>query len=134
MFASGSHTFAWGLDDFAANPDETHGLVSVGLQRLARNAFDDLIRPAPPIAVDVRATGAGVLVSVDRLPDARVLRVVVTRRRIGTARIVRVCAVARRTHVFCRDAARRGSYRYSAVAVDRWGSSFPVTTATVRVR
>ena len=134
VFASGSHTFAWALDDFPANPDETHGLADPRLQRFARNAFDDLTRPAPPIAVDVRATGAGVLVSVDRLPDARVLRVVVTRRRIGTRKVVRVCSVARRTHAFCRDAAPRGGYRYSAVAVDRWASSFAVTTAPVRVR
>jgi hypothetical protein len=134
VFASGSHTFAWGLDDFAANPDETHGLADPRLQRFARNAFDDLTRPAPPIAIDVSATGAGVLISVDRLPDKRVLRVVVTRRRIGTRKVVRVCSVARRPHAFCRDAAPRGGYRYSAVAVDRWGSSFPVTTAPVRVR
>lgn len=133
VFASGSHTFAWGLDDFAGNPDETHGLADPRLQRFAKNAFDDLTRPAPPIAVDARSTSAGVLLSVDRPADPRVLRLVVTRRRIGTRRQVRVCAVAHRTHVFCRDAAPRGSYRYSAVSVDRWGSSFPVTTATIRV-
>jgi hypothetical protein len=134
VFASGSHTFAWGLDDFAGNPDETHGLANPGLQRFARNAFDDLTRPAPPTAIDARSTGAGVLVSVDRLPDARVLRVVVTRRRIGTKRTARVCRVARKTHAFCRDAVRPGAYRYSAVVVDRWHSSFPVETAPVHVR
>jgi hypothetical protein len=134
VFASGSHTFAWGLDDFAGNPDETHGLADPRLQRFARNAFADLTRPAPPIAVDAHATGTGVLVSVDRLPDPRVLRLVVTRRRIGTRKVVRVCVEARRTHVFCRDSARPGSYRYSAFTVDRWGSSFPVTTASMRVR
>ena len=134
VFASGSHTFAWGLDDFAGNPDETHGLADPRLQRFAKNAFDELTRPAAPTAIDARSTGAGVLLSVDRLPDARVLRVLVFRRRIGTLRDVRVCSVARRTHAFCRDAAPRGSYRYSAVAVDRWRSSFPVVTATVHVR
>ena len=133
LFASGSHTFAWGLDDFAGNPDETHGLVNTGLQRFAANAFDDLTRPAPPTAIDARSTGAGVLVSVDRLTDPRVLRVVVERRRVGTRRIVRVCVVARKTHAFCRDSVRRGGYRYRAFAVDRWRSSFPVETATIRV-
>jgi hypothetical protein len=133
VFASGSHTFAWGLDDFSGNPDETHGLADARLQRFARNALDDLTRPAPPTAIDARATGAGVLLSVDRLPDARVARVLVTRRKIGTRREQVVCSVARRTHVFCRDAARPGRYRYSAVAVDRWRSSLPVTTAVVRV-
>jgi hypothetical protein len=134
VFASGSHTFAWGLDDFAGNPNETHGLANPRLQRFARNAFDDLTRPAPPVAVDARATGAGVLLSVDRLPDARVTRIVVLRRRVGSTRTVQVCSVGRRAHVFCRDQVRPGSYRYSAVAVDRWRSSFPVVTATVRVR
>ena len=100
VFASGSHTFAWGLDDFSGNPDETHGLADARLQRFARNAFDDLARPAPPTAIDARATGAGVLVSVDRLPDRRVTRVVVQRRRAGGRRAVTVCSVARRTHVF----------------------------------
>jgi hypothetical protein len=134
VFASGSHTFAWGLDDFGGNPDETHGLAGAGLQRFARNAFDDLTRPASPTAVDAHSTGAGVLVSVSLLPDPRVLRIVVTRRRIGTRREVRVCASARRTQLFCRDSARRGGYRYTAVVFDRWRSSFPVETATVRVR
>jgi hypothetical protein len=134
VFASGSHTFAWGLDDFAGNPDETHGLVSAGLQRFARNAFDDLTRPAAPTAVDAQSTGDGVLVSLSVPRDRRVLRVVVTRRRIGTRRAVRVCSASGRTHVFCRDKVRPGGYRYTAVAIDRWRTSFPVETATIRVR
>jgi hypothetical protein len=134
VFASGSHTFVWGLDDFAGNPDETHGLVSTGLQRFARNAFDDLTRPAAPTAVNASPTGAGVLVSLSMQRDPRVLRVVVTRRRIGTRRDVRVCSASRRTHLFCRDSVRPGGYRYKAVAIDRWRSSFPVQTATVHVR
>jgi hypothetical protein len=135
VFATGSHTFAWGLDDFAANPDETHGLVDPRLQRFAVNALDDLTRPAPPTVIDARATRAGVLISVNRLADSRVTRVLVLRRRVGTTRLVRVCSAAPRTHVFCRDAAARpGSYRYSAVVVDRWRSSFPTVTPTIRVR
>jgi hypothetical protein len=134
VFASGSHTFAWGLDDYAGNPDQTHGLVDPRLQRFMRNAFDDLTRPAPPTSINVRPTGQGAFVSVDRLPDPRVARLIVTRRQVGRARTVRVCAVARRTHVFCRDRARRGAYRYFAVTVDRWRSSFPLQSATVRVR
>lgn len=138
VFASGSHTFAWGLDDFAGNPDETHGLADARLQRFARNALDDLTRPAPPTVIDARATGRGVLVSVDRLPDARVTHLLVLRRlirgRSSGRRVVTVCSVPRRTHVFCRDRARRGTYRYSAFAVDRWRSSFPTSTAAVLVR
>lgn len=132
VFATGSHTFAWGLDDFAANPDETHGLVDPRLQRFARNAFDDLTRPARPTTIDVRATGQGVLVSVERLADARVKRVLVLRRRSGERRTAVVCRSGR-LHVFCRDPVGRGAYRYEAVVVDTWRSSFPLRSAVVRV-
>jgi hypothetical protein len=140
VFASGSHTFAWGLDDFAGNPDETHGLVDAGLQRFARNAFDDLTRPAPPSLFDARATGAGVLLSVERLPDPRVTKLLVLRRRgrgvpqLGARGTVVVCRPRGTTrHAFCRDRARPGAYTYAAVAADRWRSSLPVVRP-VRVR
>jgi hypothetical protein len=45
VFASGSHQFAWGLDDFALDPDEGHGHVSRPLQRFVRNAFNSMTRP-----------------------------------------------------------------------------------------
>jgi len=49
VFASGSMTFAWGLDDYPSNPDETPGLVDSRLQRFVANMFDDLSAPqAPP--------------------------------------------------------------------------------------
>jgi hypothetical protein len=48
VFASGSLTLAWGLDDYPANPDETPDLVDPRLQRFMQNAFDDLSRPATP--------------------------------------------------------------------------------------
>jgi hypothetical protein len=44
VFASGSHQFSWALDDFAADPDEGHGLADRRVQRFMRNAFDDLTR------------------------------------------------------------------------------------------
>jgi hypothetical protein len=47
VFASGSHTFAWGLDDYPPNPDETPGLVDPRLQRFMQNAIDAMA-PAPP--------------------------------------------------------------------------------------
>jgi hypothetical protein len=139
VFASGSHTFAWGLDDFAGNPDETHGLVNPGLQRFARNAFDDLTRSAPPTVIDTHPVAGGVLVSVDRLPDTRVVRMLVLRHPgaasfgPGSRRTVIACS-GRRTHVFCRDRTRPGTYRYAAVAVDRWRSSFPLLSPPVRSR
>jgi hypothetical protein len=48
VFASGSLTFAWGLDDYPANPDETPGLVDPRLQHFMENAFADLTAPPPP--------------------------------------------------------------------------------------
>ena len=44
VFASGSHQFSWGLDDFTINPDQGHGFVSQPLQRFIRNAFDSMTR------------------------------------------------------------------------------------------
>jgi hypothetical protein len=44
VFASGSHQFSWGLDDFAADPAEGHGYADVRLARFMRNVFDDLTR------------------------------------------------------------------------------------------
>lgn len=41
VFASGSHQFAWGLDDFKLGPDQGH-LVSHPLQRFMQNAFNSM--------------------------------------------------------------------------------------------
>ena len=134
VFASGSHTFAWGLDDFAGNPDETHGLADPRLQRFARNALDDLTRPASPTVLNAHATAAGVLVSAERHPDARVSRFLVLRLRAGSRRAVVAYSTARKTHVFFRDRVPRGTYRYSAFVVDRWRTSFRLQSVAVRVR
>jgi hypothetical protein len=40
VFASGSHQFSWGLDDFKADAQEGHGFADVRLQRFMRNAFN----------------------------------------------------------------------------------------------
>lgn len=138
VFASGSHTFAWALDDFAGNPDETHSLADPRLQRFALNALDDLTRPAPPTLLDVRVTAAGVLISVQRNADARVTRLVVRRRRIGSGKGKRnVLACSRRgspVHAFCQDHPARGTYRYVVVVSDRWATSLPLVSTVVRVR
>jgi hypothetical protein len=44
VFASGSHQFAWALDDFSADPAEGHGFADPRVQRFMANAFDDLTR------------------------------------------------------------------------------------------
>jgi hypothetical protein len=45
VFASGSHQFAWGLDDFKLDPDEGHGFASRPLRRFMRNAFNSMTAP-----------------------------------------------------------------------------------------
>jgi hypothetical protein len=40
VFASGSHQFSWGLDDFKADAQQGHGFVDKRLQRFMRNAFN----------------------------------------------------------------------------------------------
>jgi hypothetical protein len=135
VFASGSHTFAWGLDDDPANPDETHGLADLRLQRFMRNALADLTRPAPPSSIDVRSLRRGVRVRFVRAPDPRVRRVLVFRH-AGVApfnpssRGARLVCSSRGS--ICRDRAPQGVYRYAAVAVDPWGRSAPLLSAPIR--
>jgi hypothetical protein len=45
VFASGSHQFSWGLDDFTADTFEGHGFADVRLQRFTRNAFNAMTAP-----------------------------------------------------------------------------------------
>jgi hypothetical protein len=75
VFASGSHTFAWGLDDYAGNPDETHGLADPRLQRFMQNALNDLTRtptptptapPPPPSPPPVKLTAGKVRLTPPR--------------------------------------------------------------------
>jgi hypothetical protein len=67
VFASGSLTFAWGLDDYQPNPAETHGLADPRLQRFMENAFNDLSAPPkPPPPPPVALTASSVRLSAAR--------------------------------------------------------------------
>jgi hypothetical protein len=44
VFASGSHQFAWGLDDFSDVPGQTRAFVNPKLQQFMRNALDAMTR------------------------------------------------------------------------------------------
>jgi N,N-dimethylformamidase beta subunit-like protein len=44
VFATGSHQFSWGLDDFSGVPGRARGLVDPRLQRFMRNALDAMTR------------------------------------------------------------------------------------------
>ena len=60
VFASGSHQFSWALDDFAADPDEGHGLADVRIPDLTSLIL------ASPIGDQVLAYWES---EVDRLSD-----------------------------------------------------------------
>jgi hypothetical protein len=44
VFASGSHQFSWGLDDFSGVPGTTRNTVDPRLQQFMRNALDAMTR------------------------------------------------------------------------------------------
>jgi hypothetical protein len=44
VFASGSHQFAWGLDDFSDTPGQTRPFVDARLQQFMRNALDAMTK------------------------------------------------------------------------------------------
>jgi hypothetical protein len=44
VFASGSHQFAWGLDDFSDTPGQTRPFVDPRLQQFMRNALDAMTK------------------------------------------------------------------------------------------
>jgi hypothetical protein len=122
VFSTGSHEFAAGLD-----PLDPEGRDDPRLERFMRNALDDLERPAMP-TLTVQPLGDGsVALTVVAPPDARVKRVEVVR--VGHHRRIPV----RCPHGRCVDHPRHGVWRYEAASVDRWGTSFPVRSAPVRV-
>ncbi len=130
VFSAGSLRFSWGLDD-------TMGYGSPPLQQLMRNALDDLTRPAPPASVRAARTRAGVRITVGWPTDSRA-RVLLVYARAGsqaflpTTRGARlVCTTRGQTCVDSR-APRGRSVRYAAVLRDRWRSSVPLLSRTVR--
>jgi hypothetical protein len=59
-------TFAWGLDDYPPNLDETPGLVDPRLQHFMENALNDLSAPPPPPPPPVSLTASSVRLGVAR--------------------------------------------------------------------
>jgi hypothetical protein len=130
VFSSGSLSFSWGLDPGSASADPR-------LQRFMRNALNDLTRPAPPLLVQAERTPAGVLVQVERHPDARVRAVAIYTDPGGrpfrpTAAGVRLVCITARSSCLDHQAPRRAAVRYAAVALDRWRASVPVASQLLR--
>jgi N,N-dimethylformamidase beta subunit-like, C-terminal len=119
VFAMGTMELAWALDDLNGRSP------SPQVAAFVKAALRDLTRPAPPAALRIRHRETGLIVSARlRAPDPRILRVIV--RPVGGGR---GCADSLRS--VCRLPLPRRTTRYAAIAIDRWGTSRPLTV-TVR--
>ncbi len=130
VFSAGTLRFSWGLDD-------TTGRGSPQLQQFMRNALDDLTRPAPPTSVRAVRTRAGVRIAVSWAADPRARELLVYARtgsqpfQPATPGARLVCRTRGATCVDSR-APRGRPVRYTAVLRDRWRSSIPLLSRTVR--
>ena len=115
VFAMGTMELAWALDSLdgrSANPQ---------VVAFVETALHDLTRPAPPAKLIILHRARRLTISA-RLsaPDPRIVRVAV--RPVGGGR---GCADSLRS--VCRLPLPRRTTRYAAVAIDRWGTSQPLT-------
>jgi hypothetical protein len=121
VFSSGSLQFSWGLDNF-----ENHHVASVGVQQLVRNAIADLLRPAPPVDVEVHVRAVRVELSARvRGGDPRVTSLRFSRHAdaepSAAPSTIITCAVPAD---MCFDAPPgHAAYSYEAVVTDAWGAS-----------
>jgi hypothetical protein len=130
VFSAGSLSFAKGLDDYRPHPAVPPS-GDPRLESFMRNAFADLLRPAPPRAVRVTVHRFAITIVVLRNADPRVVTVTVSRASANGTRVVCRGLAAR-----CVDRAppARGSIRYVVTIRDRWGSSVPFVTPPVTPR
>jgi len=115
VFAMGTMELAWTLADLDGRSRNPQVVAFV------KAALRDLTRPAPPAALMFRHRATELIVSARlRAPDPRILRVIVRPLRGG-----RGCADSLRS--VCRLPLPRRTTRYTAVAIDQWGASQPLT-------
>jgi N,N-dimethylformamidase beta subunit-like protein len=120
VFGMGTMELAWALDELDQRSPNPRMVALVGA------ALRDLTRPASPAALIIRHRAMALIVSARlRAPDPRIVRVIV--RPVGGGR---GCADSLRA--VCRLPPSRRTTRYTAVAVDQWGPSRPLTV-TVHV-
>jgi N,N-dimethylformamidase beta subunit-like protein len=130
VFSAGSLGFARGLDDYRWHADSPPS-GDPRLEAFVRNAYGDLLRPAEPRAVSVTSRRGRIVIVVKRTPDPRVEQVAVFRSVAG-----------RRFRPVCPRVAHRcvdrdppsGRLRYAVVLRDRWGTSVPFVSRSVRWR
>jgi hypothetical protein len=115
VFAMGTMELAWALDGLDGRSPDPHVVAFVDA------ALRDLTRPAPPAALVIRHRATGLIFSARlRAPDPRIVRVSV--RAVGGGRR---CMDSLRS--VCRLPLPHHTTRYAAVAIDRWGTSEPLT-------
>jgi hypothetical protein len=132
VFSAGSLSFAKGLNDYQEHPSvPTTG--DPRLERFVRNAFVDMLRPAPPLRVRTSAGPRGVTISLRRTPDPRVVEVRVYRAPADQP----LARGSRGLHLVCStlgpscvdgSAPRGRQVRYVVVVRDWWGTSIPLVT------
>lgn len=128
VFSTGAQQYSYALDTFNTGvlgrtlpPDER-------LQQFTRNAFADLGRPAPPVALRARVKRRTVTLTVVRRDDPRIQRYDVVRH----PEAIPVCRTSGRSCTL--RGLRPGVYRFAAVAVDEWGQSEATLSSKVVVR
>ena len=119
VFSSGSMQFAWGLDDFPPTSTGVPNPVVPGLQQFMRNVMDDLGRPAPPRSVTTTLSKGRLVFTADPGPDARISSTVVSLQGRVVCRLPGPCSIL--------APPGHRSYDYTAVNVDRWAESAPLT-------
>jgi hypothetical protein len=138
VFAGGAQQLSWPLDTFNLGRFGRTLGPDTRFQQFMRNMFGDLTRPASPVALRITVRRRTVSVLVSAQPDTRVKEYDVYRHpggqafQLDTAAVSLVCHT---TGAVCRQRRlRRGIYRFAAVAVDEWGTSYPIVSRTIVVR
>jgi hypothetical protein len=128
IFAGGAQQLSWSLDTFNTGRFGRTLPPDARLQQFMRNALADLTRPAKPRALEATTQGRNVTLRIERQPDPRVQSFQIYRHvgqgafRLGDAGVARVCTT--NTLVCVNRRVPRGrTYRYTAIALDEWGTS-----------
>ena len=132
VFSAGTLQLGWGLDAFTSST----AWVSAPLVAFFRNMLDDLTRPAAPTAVSAELVAGGTQLTATTHDDPRLTGVRFLRHKgvadfaAADATPVPGCAA---NSLSCLDSSAPGhrTYRYAAVAVDRWGASQPALSGPV---
>jgi hypothetical protein len=139
VFAGGAQQLSWPLDTFNLGRFGRTLPPDPRFQQFIRNVFADLERPAAPTTLVVRRERRTVRITVGGVSDARVLGYELFRHagtapfRVEDADVVKVCGAGAGETCTERRLVR-GVYRFAAVSLDQWGSSYPTLSGPVVVQ